>query len=60
MSSVILMFTLLAPTFEDAASELSQPETTEPYSDAIARMLAKYDAEYEVEQALERFNTGLY
>lgn len=54
MSSMILLLTLLTPNhLEEYASELLVPDSTEPRCDAIERMLAKYDAEYRVEQALE-------
>ncbi|MCA9682476.1 MAG: hypothetical protein KC457_09800 [Myxococcales bacterium] len=55
MSSVILFFSLLTPNMlEEFATEVLMPEQTEPRCDAIERMLAKYDAEYEVELALEK------
>jgi hypothetical protein len=54
MTSVILLFSLLTPNhLQDYASELLVPETTEPHCDVIDRMLAKYDAEYEIELAIE-------
>ena len=54
MSSVILLISLLTPSnLETYASELLLPELTEPRCDAIDRMLAKYDAEYELELAIE-------
>ena len=55
MSSVILFFSLLTPNMlEEFATEVLMPEQTEPRCDAIERMLAKYDAEYEVELALQK------
>lgn len=55
MSSVILLLSLLTPNhIEQYASELLVAETSEPHCDQIDRMLAKYDAEYEYELALER------
>jgi uncharacterized protein (TIGR00255 family) len=55
MSSVILLLSLLTPNHIEAyASELLVPETSEPHCDAIDRMLAKYDAEYELELVYER------
>jgi hypothetical protein len=57
MSSVILLLSLLTPNhIEEYASELLVPETSEPHCDAIDRMLAKYDAEYEYELMLERMH----
>jgi hypothetical protein len=57
MSSVILLLSLLTPNhIEEYASELLVPETSEPHCDAIDRMLAKYDAEYELELAIELAN----
>jgi hypothetical protein len=54
MSSVILLLSLLTPNhIEEYASELLVPETSEPHCDAIDRMLAKYDAEYELELAIQ-------
>lgn len=54
MTSVILLFSLLTPNLlEQYASELLLPEQTEPRCDAIDRMLAKFDAEYEIELAGE-------
>ena len=54
MTSVILLFSLLTPdAVESYASELLTPESTEPHCDVVDEMLAKYDAEYEVERALE-------
>ncbi len=53
MSSMILLFSLLTPNLGDFASELVAAEPAEPRSDAIARMLSQFDAEYEVELALE-------
>lgn len=54
MSSVILLLSLLTPNnLEEYASELLVPEHSEPRCDAIDRMLAKYDAEYELELAIE-------
>jgi hypothetical protein len=54
MSSVILLISLLTPhQIEDYASELLLPESSEPRCDVIDRMLAKYDAEYELELAIE-------
>jgi hypothetical protein len=51
---MILLLTLLTPNhLEEYASELLVPDSSEPRCDAIERMLAKYDAEYRVEQALE-------
>ncbi|WP_181198332.1 hypothetical protein [Enhygromyxa salina] len=51
---MILLFSLLTPNhLETYASELLVPETTEPKCDVIDRMLAKYDAEYELELAVE-------
>jgi hypothetical protein len=53
MSSVILLLSLLTPNnLEQYASELLVPEHGEPRCDAIDRMLAKYDAEYELELAI--------
>jgi hypothetical protein len=53
MSSVILLLSLLTPNpLETYASELLVPERTEPHSDVIDRMLAKYDAEYDLELAI--------
>lgn len=54
MTSVILLLSLLTPNnLESYASELLVPETHEPHCDVIDRMLAKYDAEYELELAIE-------
>jgi hypothetical protein len=53
MSSVILLLSLLTPNpIETYASELLVSESTEPHSDVIDRMLAKFDAEYELERVL--------
>ena len=52
MSSVILLLSLLTPNpIEAYASELLVTDHTEPHSDVIDRMLAKFDAEYEIELA---------
>lgn len=57
MTSVILLFSLLTPNnFQTYASELLTPASTEPHCEVIERMLAKYDAEYEVELAFEAVN----
>lgn len=53
MTSVILLLSLFTPaSVEHYASELFTPELTEPQCDTIDRMLAKYDAEYELELAV--------
>jgi hypothetical protein len=54
MTSVILLFSLLAPNHLDHnQSELLVPDRTEPRCDEIERMLAKFDAEYQLELALD-------
>lgn len=54
MTSVILLISLLTPDrLEQYASEILAPDQTEPHCDEIERMLAKFDAEYRVELALE-------
>jgi hypothetical protein len=54
MTSVILLLSLLTPNnLESYANELLVPATDEPQCDVIDRMLAKYDAEYELELAIE-------
>lgn len=54
MTSVILLISLLTPNhLEQYASELMVPDRTEPRCDEIDRMLAKFDAEYRVELAIE-------
>ena len=54
MASVILLFSLLTPNqIEDLADEVMVPEGTEPRCEALERMLAKYELEYEMEQVLD-------
>ena len=54
MTSLILLFSLLTPNqFETYASELLMPETAEPHCEVIDQMLARYDAEYELELAVD-------
>ena len=54
MTSVILLISLLTPNgLEQYANELLVPDQTEPRCDEIDRMLAKSDAEYRIEIALE-------
>jgi hypothetical protein len=57
MTSVILLISLLTPNHLDQyQSELLVPDRTEPRCDEIERMLAKFDAEYRVELALEQLD----
>ncbi len=57
MTSVILLFSLLTPnSLDQYASELMVPEQTEPRCDELERMLAKFDAEYRVEIAVEHID----
>lgn len=59
MTSVILLFSLLTPNhLEHYASELLVPDRIEPRCDTIERMLAKFDAEYELELAAETAQFG--
>lgn len=54
MPTMMLLFSLLTPdVVERYASELISPETAEPQCEVIDEMLARFDAEYEVELALE-------
>ncbi|MFO7561234.1 MAG: hypothetical protein R6X02_01220 [Enhygromyxa sp.] len=51
---MILLISLLTPNhLEQYANELLVPDRTEPGCDEIERMLAKFDAEYRVELAIE-------
>ena len=57
MTSVILLISLLTPNhLEQYASELLVPDRTEPRCDELERMLAKFDAEYRVELAIEQLD----
>lgn len=54
MTSMILLFSILNPSFDEYASELLVPDQVEPRCDEIERLLAKFDAEYRVELAIEQ------
>ena len=57
MTSVILLISLLTPNhLEQVQSELLVPDRTEPRCDELERMLAKFDAEYRVELAIEQLD----
>lgn len=59
MTSVFLLFSLLIPDALQAnASELFVREASEPKCEAVDRLLAKYDAEYDAELALEFVTHG--
>ena len=57
MTTVFLLFSLLTPDGLQTDSNELFLDSTEPQSDTIQRMLAKYDAEYEYELALEAVTT---
>ena len=53
MTSVFLLFSLLTPNLEQVASELFMPQSAEPPTDAIERMMAKFERQYEVERVVQ-------